>query len=89
MEQSAKARTRRIEIRLSEEERDRGAAAASVLGESLSDFFRHAARDRAEKVLTDQGRIALDRQEAARFLTALETPSQESVARLRELRERA
>lgn len=90
MEPSTPARTRRVEIRLSEEERDRDAAAASVLGESLSDFFRRAARDRAAEVLADQGRVALDAQEAARFLAALEaSPSEESVARLRALRERA
>ena len=52
-------KTRRIEVRLSDEERQLDAAAASALGESLSDFFRRAAQTRAQEVLADQRAIAL------------------------------
>lgn len=82
-------KTRRIEVRLSEEERELDAAAASTLGESLSDFFRRAARARAQEVLTDQHRVALGEQEATRFLDALERPDEGTIARLEDLRRRA
>lgn len=86
---SADRRSRRIEIRLSDEERRNGEAAASALGESLSDFFRRAAGARAEEVLAEQRLIALDEEEAGRFLDALEQPDESTVARLEELRRRA
>lgn len=89
MEPSTKTRSRRVEIRLSDEERERDQAAASAVGESLSDFFRRAAEDRAHEVLADQRRICLDEEEATRFLAALEEPDAGAVAGLRELRARA
>jgi uncharacterized protein (DUF1778 family) len=67
-------RTQRLELRLTD---------------PLSDFFRRAASARAQEVLVDQQRIALDENEAARFLDALDTVDQDAVARLRELRQRA
>ncbi len=79
----------RLEIRLTDEERSLDGAAAAALGESLSEFFRRAARARAEEVLAERGPIALSEAEAARFLDALGTLDAESVARLRELRGRA
>jgi uncharacterized protein (DUF1778 family) len=82
-------RTQRLEVRLTDDERSLDVAAAAAVGETLSDFFRRAARARAEKVLADQRDIALTKEEAARFVDALETPDADSVARLRELRERA
>jgi uncharacterized protein (DUF1778 family) len=89
MEPSGGSKSRRVELRLSDEERQLGAAAASALGESLSDFFRRAARSRAQEVLADQRAIALDDGEAARFLDALEAVDESTVARLEELRRRA
>jgi uncharacterized protein (DUF1778 family) len=86
MEPTASSKTRRIEIRLSDEERQLDAAAASALGESLSDFFRRAAQTRAQEVLADQRTIALKEAEAARFLDALERPAEDTVARLEDLR---
>ncbi len=59
------------------------------MGETLSDFFRRAARARAEEVLADQRDIVLTEEDGARFLDALETPDTDTVARLRELRNRA
>jgi uncharacterized protein (DUF1778 family) len=89
MESNASPKTRRIEIRLSDEERDLDAAAASTLGESLSNFFRRAAQTRAQEVLADQRTIALSETEAMRFLDALERPHEDTVARLEDLRRRA
>ena len=86
MEPTTNPKTRRIEVRLSDEERHLDAAAASALGESLSDFFRRAAQTRAQEVLADQRGIALGEQEAARFLDALERPDEDTVARLEDLR---
>ena len=82
-------RTQRLEVRLTEDERSLDVAAATAVGETLSDFFRRAARTRAEEVLADQRVIVLSEDEGARFLDALETPDADSVARLRELRDRA
>ena len=82
-------RTQRLEVRLTEDERSLDVAAATAVGETLSDFFRRAARTRAEEVLADRRDIVLSKDEAARFLDALERPDADSVARLRELRERA
>ena len=89
MEPTIGPRNRRIEIRLSDEERRLDAAAAAALGESLSDFFRRAAQARAQEVLADQRAIALGEEEAARFLDALERPDEGTVARLEDLRRRA
>ncbi len=86
---TADVRDQRLELRLTDDERSLDAAAAAAVGESLSDFFRRAARARAEEVLADQRDIVLTEEEAARFLDALETPNPDSVARLRELRDRA
>jgi uncharacterized protein (DUF1778 family) len=82
-------RTQRLELRLSDDERQLDSAAATAVGETLSDFFRRAASARADEVLADQQRIALNQDEAARFLDALDAVDQDTVARLRELRERA
>ncbi len=82
-------RTQRLELRLTDDERHLDSVAATAVGETLSDFFRRAASARAQEVLADQQRIALNQDEAARFLDALETVDQDTVAHLRELRERA
>ena len=81
-------RTQRLEVRLTDDERSLDVAAAAAVGETLSDFFRRAARARAEEVLADQRDIVLTEEEAPRFLDALETPDADSVTRLRELRAR-
>jgi uncharacterized protein (DUF1778 family) len=82
-------RTQRLELRLTDDERQLDGAAATAVGETLSDFFRRAARVRAEEILTDRQQILLSDEEAARFLDALEDVDQDSVARLRNLRQRA
>lgn len=82
-------RTQRLELRLTEEERQVDVAAATAVGETLSDFFRRAAHIRAQEVLTDQQKIALGDAEATRFLDALESVDEDAVARLRDLRNRS
>jgi uncharacterized protein (DUF1778 family) len=82
-------RTQRLELRLTDNERQLDSAAATAVGETLSDFFRRAASARAQEVLADQQQIVLNQDEAARFLDALDAVDQDTVARLRELRERA
>lgn len=86
---SGMMRTQRLELRLTDAERELDTAAASAVGETLSDFFRRAASSRASEVLADQRKIALTEDEAVRFLDALETVDESTVARLRELRARA
>lgn len=81
-------RTQRLELRLTDDERELDGAAATAVGETLSDFFRRAASSRAQEILADQQRIALSRDEAARFLDALDVVDRDAVARLRQLRER-
>lgn len=81
-------RTSRIELRLTDEERELDTAAAEATGESLSEFFRQAARERAAVVLSEQRRIKLADEEARRFLAALDRPDRETVRRLRALRDR-
>lgn len=82
-------RAQRLELRLTDAERELDAAAASAVGETLSDFFRRAARARAADVLADQRQLSLNEEEAARFLDALDRIDEDSVARLRDLRRRA
>ena len=89
MEPTTSPKTRRIEVRLSDEERELDAAAASALGESLSDFFRRAAQTRAREVLADQRAVTLIETEATRFLDALEQPDKGTITRLKDLRRRA
>jgi uncharacterized protein (DUF1778 family) len=84
----SKMRTQRLELRLTDEERQIDGAAATAVGETLSDFFRRAAHARAQEVLTDRQQIVLSDQEATRFLNALESPDEDTVARLRDLRRR-
>jgi uncharacterized protein (DUF1778 family) len=82
-------RTQRLELRLTDDERQLDGAAATAVGETLSDFFRRAASARAQEILADRQQIVLSDEEAARFLNALEDVDEEAVTRLRDLRQRA
>lgn len=75
MEPTASAKTRRIEIRMTDEERDLEQAAAAARGQTLSEFVRQAARREAEQVLAERTSIVLNPEEASRFLAALNDPS--------------
>lgn len=82
-------RTQRLELRLTDDERQLDGAAATAVGETLSDFFRRAANARAQEILADRQQIVLNDEEAARFLNALESVDEDAVTRLRDLRQRA
>jgi uncharacterized protein (DUF1778 family) len=75
MEPATTTKTRRIEIRMTDEERDLEQAAAAAQGQTLSEFVRQAARREAEQVLAERTTIALNPEEANRFLAALDDPS--------------
>jgi uncharacterized protein (DUF1778 family) len=81
-------KTRRIEIRITEEERNLEQAAASANGETLSEFVRRAAHREAERTLAERTRYLLDDESAQRFLTALERPSPDAERGLRRLTEK-
>jgi uncharacterized protein (DUF1778 family) len=81
-------RTRRIEIRVTEQERALEEAAASAHGETLSEFVRRAARVEAERALAERARFVIDDEAAERFLAALERPTAEAERGLRRLVER-
>jgi uncharacterized protein (DUF1778 family) len=83
--QRATTKTRRIEIRITEEEHNLAQAAATVSGETLSGFVRRAARYEAERTLAEHTRYTVDDEAAQRFLTALEQPSPTSEQGLRRL----
>src|SRR5580692_9362298 len=88
MASKAPTKTRRIEIRITEEERDLEQAAATASGETLSEFVRRAARHEAERTLAERTRYILDDEAAQRFLAALEQPSPSSERGLRRLIEK-
>jgi uncharacterized protein (DUF1778 family) len=81
-------KTNRIELRLTDEERDLDSSAAAAVGETLSEFFRQAARNRAAQIIDEQRTISLNEAEAKRFLEALEDPDPETITRLRDLWDR-
>lgn len=74
MASNAPTKTRRIEIRITEEERSLEQAAATANGETLSEFVRQAARREAERTLAERTRYIVDDEAAQRFLAALEGP---------------
>jgi uncharacterized protein (DUF1778 family) len=84
----ATTKTRRIEIRITEEERSLEQAAAAVSGETLSEFVRRAARHEAERILAERTRYILGDEAAQRFLTALEQPSSDAERGLLRLTEK-
>jgi uncharacterized protein (DUF1778 family) len=71
---ASSAKSRRIEIRVTDEEHALEEAAAQALGVTLSEFYRQAARTSAAEVLAERSRITLDDQEAALFLDAIDHP---------------
>lgn len=85
MASNAQTKTRRIEIRITEQERDLEQAAAAANGESLSEFVRRVARAEAERTLAERTRYMVDDQAAQRFLAALERRSADAENGLRRL----
>lgn len=85
MPSSSQAKTRRIEIRITEHERDLEQAAATANGETLSEFVRRVARREAERTLAERTRYIVDDQAAQCFLAALEQPDESTERGLRRL----
>jgi uncharacterized protein (DUF1778 family) len=85
MVSTATTKTRRIEIRITEEERSLEQAAATANGETLSEFVRRAARREAERTLAERTRYIVDDEAARQFLAALEDPSPDAERGLRRL----
>jgi uncharacterized protein (DUF1778 family) len=67
-------RSRRIEVRVTEDEHAAEDIAARTLGVSLSEFYRQAARERAAEILAERSRVVLEDNAAQRFLDALDHP---------------
>jgi uncharacterized protein (DUF1778 family) len=88
MASNATTKTRRIEIRITEEEHSLEQAAATAKGETLSEFFRRAARGEAERTLAERTRYVVDDEAAQRFLAALEQPPSTAKRKLRSLIEK-
>jgi uncharacterized protein (DUF1778 family) len=78
----------RLELRVTDNEWQLDKTAAMTVDETLSEVFRRAASARAQDVLTDQKQVALNEVEAERCLDALDAVDEDTVARLRGLRER-
>lgn len=85
MASNAQTKTRRIEIRISEQERELEQAAATANGETLSEFVRRVARTEAERTLAERTRYLVDEKAAQRFLIALEHPPADTEHGLRRL----
>lgn len=81
------AKSRRIEVRVSDDERLLEEAAAAALGLTLSEFVRQAAHGRAREVLREQNDAVLGDDAAQRFLAALDDDSPPPAA-MRELFDR-
>jgi uncharacterized protein (DUF1778 family) len=85
MASNAQTKTRRIEIRITEQERNLEQAAAAANGETLSEFVRRVARHEAERTLAERTRYLVDEPAAQRFLAALERPPADTERGLRRL----
>ena len=88
MASTATTKTRRIEIRITEEERSLEQAAAAANGETLSEFVRRAARREAERTLAERTSYLVDDEAAQQFLAALERPTANTESGLRRLLEK-
>jgi uncharacterized protein (DUF1778 family) len=88
VESSVGTKTRRVEIRITEDERGLEQAAATLHGETLSEFVRRAARREAERTLAERTRYVVDGEAAQRFLAALDRVSPEAERGLRRLVEK-
>lgn len=70
---ASKARDR-AQYRPTAEQKELLVRAASLTGQSLSDFMRTAVEERAKSVIADHERIVLNRRARDTFLTALARP---------------
>jgi uncharacterized protein (DUF1778 family) len=86
--QPAKAGNR-AQYRPTAEQKELLVIAASLTGQSLSDFMRTAVEDRARRVIADQERIILAGQAREKFLAALTNPPKPNSRLMTSLRRHA
>lgn len=77
-------RTRRLNLRASDQQEDLMRRGAQQRGESLTQFVIHSACAEAERMLADQRRFSLDEAQWSAFVAALDRPVQ-PMPRLRRL----
>ena len=82
----------RLSCRVSVRIKRKAEEAASLLGQSMTDFTEAALADKAQAVLEQHERIALSERDFARFVELIETPKpptprlQEAIAEYRRLK---
>ena len=74
MDETITARSKRINLRLSETAKRRIEQAASVEGKTVSSFIVSSALENAEKTVRRHETVALAREDATRFFEALADP---------------
>ncbi|MBU3062652.1 DUF1778 domain-containing protein [Nocardia sp. NEAU-G5] len=67
------AKTERFEIRLAEDGRNQIEAAASAVGETVTDFVRNAAMQRADQVLALASRTLMPAEQFDAMIRSLDT----------------
>ena len=80
-------KTSRLNVRVAPADDALLRQAADLLGESISEFLIESARERAERLIADRTRFALDEAEWSAFSDALDRPAEVKPA-VRELFER-
>ena len=78
------ARTDRIALRTSKEQKSFLERGASATGQNLTEFVLSSAQEKAEMVLADQNRFVISPKQWDAFVTALDRPAarKENLARL-------
>ena len=81
---TATARTDRIALRTSKEQKSFLERGASATGQNLTEFVLSSAQEKAEMVLADQNRFVISPKQWDAFVTALDRPAtlKENLARL-------
>lgn len=70
------AKTDRVEVRVAPQTHEQISAAAEKVNESVSEFMRNAALDRADRVLALSGRTLMPAQQFDAMLRSLDEPDQ-------------
>lgn len=81
---TAAARTDRIALRTSKEQKSFLEKGASAIGQNLTEFVLSSAQEKAEMVLADQNRFVISPKQWDAFVTALDRPAtlKKNLARL-------
>ncbi len=74
---SRQARTTKLDIRLSPDDKARLSAAADARHQSVSQFVVESALGRADETLADRQRFTLDAEQWTAFMAALDAPPRE------------